>query len=256
MSIANPGMRTGQSAPDLAVNYDECLAGGLERLRIELRPVVVLLDTKHPSVIARYAANTLRIKSRAEQLSGLPCLVVHHTNLPAPELLCPNIRAIMVNHNVQPISPEMDEVLYTFIRQTAIPMIGFCGGHHHIYQAYGGVCTDMRLLRDSEIDPNPSYQPGYFKEWGFTRVRILKQDPLFEGLGDEIIVMEQHVSECSRLPEEFQLLASTHECRVQAIRHRGKVLCGTQFHPEAWDDKHMDGRRVLQNFMRIAGMPE
>jgi len=54
------------------------------------------------------------------------------------------------------------------------------------------------------------------------------------------------------MPKGFMNMASTTECRVQAIKHRQKPIYGTQFHPESYDDQHQDGKTVLNNFFRIA----
>jgi GMP synthase (glutamine-hydrolysing) len=140
------------------------------------------------------------------------------------------------------------------LRESQIPTIGFCGGFHQVYLAFGGKCTDMRRLQPGEVDPNPKYVPGRLKEWGFCKVRVVQRDPLFAGLSDDMVMLEQHVSECSELPAEFELLASSDVCRVQAIRHKTKPLYATQFHPEAYDDEHPDGKRLLQNFFRLAGV--
>lgn len=38
------------------------------------------------------------------------------------------------------------------------------------------------------------------------------------------------------------------------IAHAERPLFGTQFHPEAYDESHSDGRVLLENFFRIAGI--
>jgi GMP synthase-like glutamine amidotransferase len=51
------------------------------------------------------------------------------------------------------------------------------------------------------------------------------------------------------------LLASGDECGIQAMKHGRRIIYGTQFHPENYDDRHLDGKIILQNFFRIAGIP-
>ncbi|RLG94482.1 hypothetical protein DRO37_05455 [Candidatus Bathyarchaeota archaeon] len=63
-------------------------------------------------------------------------------------------------------------------------------------------------------------------------VKVLKRDdPLFEGLNGTIIVDEGHYCEIKWLPAEFELLASTDECIIQAMRHKSRPLYGVQFPP-------------------------
>ena len=57
-----------------------------------------------------------------------------------------------------------------------------------------------------------------------------------------------------RLPEEFDLLASNDACCVQAIKHKSRLLYGTQFHPEHFDVGHPDGEKILRNFFSLAGI--
>jgi GMP synthase (glutamine-hydrolysing) len=83
-----------------------------------------------------------------------------------------------------------------------------------------------------------------------------KRDPLFDGFatGAAPIVCESHYCEIKTLPPGFALLASTPECRIQAMRHQDKerILYGFQFHPEDSTDRFPDGIELLERFFRIA----
>ncbi|MBM3891710.1 MAG: hypothetical protein FJ388_21560, partial [Verrucomicrobia bacterium] len=197
----------------------------------------------------------LQLRNRIEDLSGLPCVLVSYMQITRRDLEKPNIKAIVMTA----WKPRDDKVhereLQELIKLTTKPFIAFCGGHHMIYLTYGGKSGIMRKLNPGEKDPNPKYYPGYFKEWDFGTVRVVKRDPIFNGLPDEIIVPQRHYAECKELPAEFDLLASSDECKVQVIRHRNRPVYGTQFHPEIYDDKHPHGKILLQNFFRIAGIP-
>lgn len=65
---------------------------------------------------------------------------------------------------------------------------------------------------------------------------------------------EWHQCEIKALPSEFELLATNENCRIQAIRHRSQLLYGTQFHPEAYAEPYLDGRALLRNLFRLAGL--
>ena len=82
----------------------------------------------------------------------------------------------------------------------------------------------------------------------------MQRDPLFEGLPGEIVVREAHAFHVVQVPAEFELLASTPECKVQAFKHRQRLVYGTQFHPEVNDDDHPHGRVIIGNFFRLAGL--
>jgi len=147
---------------------------------------------------------------------------------------------------------------FEIIRNVSAPILGICGGHQVIGMAYWHPrrelgCSPMRHLKPGEENGSVgTHLEGYFVEKGFLPVRIARRDPLFCGLGDVIYVDENHYCEVKELPPEFDLLASTEECRIQAMKHRKHPLYGVQFHPQVFDDEHPDGKRILENFFEIA----
>ena len=85
-------------------------------------------------------------------------------------------------------------------------------------------------------------------------VGFVELQPLFEGLGERPTFSESHWWEVQDVPPGFRLLASTDACRVQAFKHESRLLYGVQFHPEAYDEEHLDGKALLGNFFRLAGV--
>jgi len=224
-------------------------------------PVICILDTEHPDVIREklrekpveeYKGRVL--KQRAEQLTGRKCVLLHYSEARREDIERPNVKAILLMARRKSLDASLDREYFALLRETKIPVIGFCGGHQMIAQAFGGEIERMRPLLPDEPDPHPQYQPGVMKEWGFTKVRLLKSDPLLDGMVESIVVREMHAFQITKLPAEFDTLAATDECPIQVIRHRSRPLYGTQFHPEAYDDQHPDGRKLLENFFRIAGV--
>ena len=235
------------------------LFDGLARFNERSAPVVCLISTQALDEIREEIKKAGRLKkveqlrSRIEELSGRPCLVVHYTQIMRGDLDRPNVRAIVLTAWKKLTDEVHAREIDGLIRQTKTPLIAFCGGHHLLYLTYGGQSGIMRRLKPREQDPNPNYMPGLFKEWGYCEVRIVMPDPIFEGLPETMIMPERHYAECKVLPEEFDLLASSDECKVQMIKHKTRCVYGTQFHPEIYDDVHPHGKVLLENFFRIAG---
>ena len=50
------------------------------------------------------------------------------------------------------------------------------------------------------------------------------------------------------MPEDFRLLASRENCRVQMLAHESRPIFGAQFHPELQNAAHRDGQCILENF--------
>jgi GMP synthase (glutamine-hydrolysing) len=205
-------------------------------------------------------------KVRFEQLSGEPCLVMRHEHLSLDlvdqlqpkALLLSGFGRVFQEFDLSSFYPLND-----LLHQTNIPTIGLCGSHQLIAALFSKDIREvdrledqpMRHLRPGEPDLSPTgYHPGYFKENGFYPVTLVKDDPLFEGLNNPFIVRESHYCEVKSLPTQFELLASTEACRIQTMKHRERMLYGTQFHPESYIEAYPDGKSILSNFFRIAGV--
>lgn len=224
-------------------------------------PLVCVLNIQHPDVVRKQLADKgpnlysgKRFPDRVQKLSGMRCLHLHFSEVVGKDLDRPNVKAILIGGRSRLLKPDRDPEFFSLIRNTKIPMIGFCGGMQLIGKAYSAKVAAIRKLREGEKDPNPQYNPGLFKEWGFLPVRITHRDPLFDSLPDVMVMREAHAFHIVQAPSEFQVLAATDECPVEAFKHRTRILYGTQFHPEAYDDEHSQGQVILQNFLRLAGI--
>jgi len=125
---------------------------------------------------------------------------------------------------------EMD-----LVRKMDRPFLGICFGHQLIGAAYGSEVVDL------------GHNVREFKE-----VKLLGNDPLFDGLPSLIRVSESHRQALNRAPEGFSHLAESATAQVEAIGHQKRPLYGVQFHPERSDDKHPHGRMIIQNFLKLA----
>lgn len=232
------------------------------------------LALQKPEERAVHQSHLTDVGRRLEEISGDVCAVQHYTQLTPQWLRTSGVGALVLGGNVTDWV-EYDEAdlqkMYRIIRSAEWPILGICGGLQLIGMAHGVPLGPMRRLAERERDPGPSYAPGYLKEWGFVPARVLKPDPLFEGLEEEPIFLAAHYWEVKETPPGFELLASSDVCRVQVIRQIGKAVYGTQFHPEAYvgngagslgwlinltypegyTGEHMDGHRLLSNFFEI-----
>jgi GMP synthase (glutamine-hydrolysing) len=126
--------------------------------------------------------------------------------------------------------PEME-----LVRKLDRPFLGICFGHQLIGAAYGSEVVDL------------GHNIREFKD-----VKLLRPDPLFEGLPSSIGVSESHRQALSSVPEGFRRLAESATSQVEAIAHETRLIYGVQFHPERSDEKHPHGRIIIQNFLKIA----
>jgi GMP synthase-like glutamine amidotransferase len=190
-----------------------------------------------------------------EEMSGDICLVLRYNQITLG--LLDELKPRAVCHSgCSACFEEYDVLQHAAYKEVVTkwqgPQIGFCGGHQIIAHMIGSTLGHMRALREDDADHNPGYHPGQFKEWGVYPVRIIKQDPLFNGFEKTVRVQEFHMDEVKELSPELELLASSDDCRVQAFKHRKKPIYGTQFHPESASANYPDGFRILKNFFDIA----
>ncbi len=133
------------------------------------------------------------------------------------------------------------------IKRATQPILGVCGGHQQIAEAYGATVGLM-----ARLEPGEGYQ-GAKRERGFLTVEA-KADTnganLFTGLPQNFIVWHSHFDEVKELPEDFRLTAFNETCAIQAMQHTSRPVFGVQFHPELFDDEHPEGRRILENFLK------
>lgn len=220
--------------------------------------------------LPKYDAGTgdFTLKRRFEQLSGEPCLVLHMSQATPEVVRALRPRALLLSGCGTWFRDFDVQEFYVFedmINATAeIPTLGFCGSHQLLGFMFNRgfrnlervIDEPMRALRPGEpqIGAVNADSMGFFVEQGFYPIRIVQADPLFAGLPDPFIVRESHVCEVKTLPPGFELLATNDNCRVQAMKHRDRPLYGTQFHPEAWQEEYPQGREIVRNFFRIAGV--
>ncbi|MBC7114037.1 MAG: GMP synthase subunit A [Archaeoglobi archaeon] len=119
-----------------------------------------------------------------------------------------------------------------YVKMMNVPILGICLGHQIIAKAYGG---EVRRGK----------QGGYAE----VIVEILEEDDIFRGLPKYIRTWASHSDEVAVLPENFEILARSEICEIEAMRHRDKDIFGIQWHPEVAHTER--GEDVFRNFMRI-----
>jgi GMP synthase (glutamine-hydrolysing) len=174
--------------------------------------------------------------------------------------LCTGQQPEMLDHNTTPLSEAVlqkdpDLVILTgsnfmlskpdtrmvfqsemdLVRETDLPFLGICFGHQLIGAAYGSQVVDL------------GQNVRAFKD-----VKLLRSDPILDGLPSSIRVSESHRQALTRVPEGFRHLAESATSQVEAICHQKRPLYGVQFHPERSDEKRPHGRIIIQNFLKLA----
>ena len=164
-----------------------------------------------------------------------------------------------------------------FIRETKIPVLAICGGHQLVGLSFGARVVTLGNLEQHE------QRAGRPQEYQYRYVRISEpDDPIFTNIavceeqrdstitqrGSHILhVWQNHGLQLDRVPEGFQLLATSYLCRNQMMvkRSEGQMIYTVQFHLEKsfedwnksrtrWEhpNESRDGRILFENFLILA----
>lgn len=196
------------------------------------------------------------ISYRLEDLSSMPCLLVRWDHI-TPELLNKvDAKAIFISGNgSDPSLYDTNDLepLYDIIRNSGLPIFGFCGGFQCLSQALG---AEMKLLdidpAAEETDILKKWPNGYFGEVGYNPIELLGDHLVLKDLGDAPIFRHAHGLHIPEPPAGFETLARTEVTPVQLAVNDERLIVGTQFHPEYWTDDHPAGKTLITNFLQWA----
>jgi len=209
-------------------------------------------------------ASFAKTKLRLEKASGERCLIApfEEVNMRVINELKP--RAVLVSgigRKMKTFDVSSFYGLDEIYHEADLPILGFCGGHQMI-----GYCFNKNLRQTERLYAEPmkeldhatggpyhSHEPGVytFSASGFYPIKKLKNDPLFKDLPETMVMCCSHHCEIKKLPDGFEILAESEHCGIEAIKHKTRPFYGTQFHPEAYAEPFMDGRKLLENFVKI-----
>jgi GMP synthase (glutamine-hydrolysing) len=98
-----------------------------------------------------------------------------------------------------------------------VPVLGICYGLQLLAHRLGGLVE--------KADDH---------EYGRALLKVEREDPFFANLpgGAERVVWMSHGDRVLRLPERFEVLATSQHSPFAAIRHAERPIWGVQFHPE------------------------
>ena len=157
-----------------------------------------------------------------------------------------------------------------FIRTTPTPVLAICGGHQLVGMSFGARVVTLDKLEQHE---QRAARPV---EYQYRFIRITEPaDPIFQNVNCSdpsapariLRVWQNHGLQLDRVPEGFELLATSYLCRNQMMvkRSDGQLIYTVQFHLEKsfedwnknrtrWEHPNdsRDGRILFENFLTLA----
>jgi GMP synthase (glutamine-hydrolysing) len=132
-------------------------------------------------------------------------------------------------------SPRAPDAVFT----AGIPVLGICYGQQTMAEQLGG-----------------KVESGHHREFGRAMVTVKTKSPLFDGVwndGAEHQVWMSHGDRVTRLPEGFQVIATSPNAPLAAVADEARRFYAVQFHPEVVHTP--DGAKLISNFVhKIAGL--
>ncbi len=132
--------------------------------------------------------------------------------------------------------PEEAGILKEVIKKYAPekPIFGVCLGEQAIGEVFGAKLENMDEVYHGVA----------------TKMKVLKDDVLFENLPDEFKAGRYHswIVSDKDLPNELEVTCVDDEGRIMAIKHKDYDVWGVQFHPESVLTP--EGYKIIENFLK------
>ena len=148
-----------------------------------------------------------------------------------PELT-PDVKGVILSgspHSVRqenPLNPNLENI------KGKLPLLGICYGAQLLAHFYGG-----------EVGKSNS------REYGRANLSFVEDNnPLFKSISNESQVWMSHADTILKVPENYNIIASTHDVKVAGFAINNEQTWGIQFHPEVFHST--EGATLLQNFVK------
>ena len=162
--------------------------------------------------------------------------VVRNDEITIDEIRKMNPESIILSPG--PGKPEDAGICEDVVRQLKdeYPILGVCLGHQSICEVFGAKVTYAKQLIHGKQ----------------SEMTILKEDPIFEGLGESFKGARYHSLSADRntIPDELEVIAiDGKDGEVMAVKHKEYPIYGLQFHPESVLTP--EGKKLVNNFLKL-----
>ncbi len=162
--------------------------------------------------------------------------VVRNDEITIDEIRKMNPESIIISPG--PGKPEDAGICEDVVRQLKdeYPILGVCLGHQSICEVFGAKVSYAKQLMHGKQ----------------SEMTILKEDPIFEGLGESFKGARYHSLSADRntIPDELEVIAiDGKDGEVMAVKHKEYPIYGLQFHPESVLTP--EGKKLVNNFLKL-----
>ncbi len=184
---------------------------------------------KRPILVINFGSQYVQLIARRVRELGVYSEIVHW-DTPLEEIVRREPYGLILSGGPASVYSEDAPLPPEGIYGIGVPVLGICYGLQVITYQLGG-----KVERSER------------QEYGRARLRVVKEDVIFEGLPREFDVWMSHADKVSRLPEGFETLAVSENSPHAVIANRERTIYGFQFHPEVVHTTY--GKELLANFL-------
>ncbi|HXD94833.1 MAG TPA: glutamine-hydrolyzing GMP synthase [Bacteroidia bacterium] len=112
-----------------------------------------------------------------------------------------------------------------------LPLLGVCYGAQYLAHFFGGEVAQSNT-----------------REYGRAHLEFVNsKNELFKDISDDSQVWMSHADSIAKIPDSYEIIASTHDVKVAGFHVKGEKTWGIQFHPEVYHST--EGPKILKNFV-------
>lgn len=181
-------------------------------------------------LIVNFGGQYTHLISRRVREVNVYSEIIHYFNFTEDIVSEIKPKAIILSGGPASIYDPQSPKIGDWLLKLDIPILGICYGHQLIASMAGG-----------RVDRGVG-------EYGKTKIRIVKNDDIFNGWDNEEFVWMSHKDYVAELPNNVEVLAVSLDSRyISAFRLKDKPIYGVQFHPEVIHTPK--GRILIRNFI-------
>ena len=155
------------------------------------------------------------------------------SSISTEEIIKMNPSGIILSGGPETVTISSSQKVHKSLLEAKIPILGICYGMQTIAKELGGsvVNSDVR-------------------EFGHANISDVNHSILFDSVNfdsNNLDVWMSHGDKVDKIPENFEIIASSKDCRVAGFQNLDSNIFGLQFHPEVTHTNQ--GEKILSNFI-------
>tara|TARA_B100000963_G_scaffold354226_1_gene370336 strand:+ start:43 stop:1593 length:1551 start_codon:yes stop_codon:yes gene_type:complete len=184
-------------------------------------------------IIVDFGSQVTKLIARRVRDFGVFSQIIPFQNLTKKSFKNTLVKGLIFSGGPSSVGNENAPKIKKFVYELNIPILGVCYGLQLICRDFGG---EVSLSKE--------------REFGKTKIKVLKNSPLLTNAynnRNQYRVWMSHSDKVIKMPEGFEVLASSKNCGSVIIQNLKKKIYGVQFHPEVVHTQN--GDKLLKNFI-------